>query len=61
MLEHSDEGHSLRVDRLEDRLKVLSALRFVVLIKHVLAFLIKDSILLGIVLDLLLKAFNLLL
>ena len=61
MLEHSDEGHSLRVDRLEDRLKVLSALRFVVLIKHVLAFLIKDSILLGIVLDLLLKTLDLLL
>lgn len=60
MLEHSDEGHSLRVDRLEDRLKVLSALRFVVLIKHVLAFLIKDSILLGIVLDLLLKTLDLL-
>ena len=48
------------MDRLEDRLKVLSALRFVVLIKHVLAFLIKDSILLGIVLDLLLKTLNLL-
>ena len=60
MLEHSDEGHSLRVDRFEDRLKVLSALRFVVLIKHVLAFLIKDSILLGIVLDLLLKTLDLL-
>ena len=49
------------MDRLEDRLKVLSALRFVVLIKHVLAFLIEDSILLSIILDLLLKTLDLLL
>ena len=49
------------MDRFEDRLKVLSALRFVVLIKHVLAFLIEDSILLSIVLDLILKTLNLLL
>ena len=49
------------MDRLEDRLKVLSALRFVVLIKHVLAFFIKDSILLSIILDLLLKTLDLLL
>ena len=49
------------MDRLEDGLEVLRPLRLVVLVEHVLTLLVEDSVLLGIVLNLLLQTLDLLL